>query len=254
MVRLYRIGLLLSVLAVSGCTVPIVSERELQIQSDAEFQKMRTQMVESRDARVRGYVQCVSDAILAEVNEPYASLDWEVVVFDDEAVNAFALPGGHIGVFTGLLKVAENQDQLAAVIGHEVAHVTERHSYEQVNRQYTTQGAVVAGAAVLGGGQTTYDLLSMGAQIGLTLPYGRRAESEADVVGLRFMADAGFDPRASVQLWKNMDAKGGASPPQFLSTHPSSTTRISGLIAQLPEALDEFNGARAEGKRPACRR
>ncbi|UCG71652.1 MAG: M48 family metallopeptidase [Chromatiales bacterium] len=254
MAWLYRIGLLVLVLAGSGCAVPIISERELQVQSDAEFQKMRNQMVESRDARVRGYVQCVSDAILAEVQQPYASLNWEVVVFDDEAVNAFALPGGQIGVFTGLLKVAENQDQLAAVIGHEVAHVTERHSYEQVNRQVTTQAGVYAGAAVLGGGQTTYDLLSMGAQIGITLPYGRGAESEADVVGLRYMAEAGFDPRASVQLWKNMDAKGGASPPEFLSTHPSSGTRISGLIALLPEALDGFNAARAEGKRPDCRR
>lgn len=253
MAWLSRIGLLVIVLVGSGCAVPIISERELELQSDAEFQKMRKQMVESRDARVRTYVQCVSDAILAEVNEPYASLNWEVVVFDDEAVNAFALPGGHIGVFTGLLKVAENQDQLGAVIGHEVAHVTERHSYKQVNRQLTTQGAVYAGAVVLGGSQTTYDLLSMGAQLGVTLPFGRGAESEADVVGLRYMAEAGFDPRASVQLWKNMDAEGGASPPQFLSTHPSSSTRISSLIAQLPEALDEFNDARAEGKRPACR-
>lgn len=254
MAWLYRIGLLMIVLMGSGCAVPIFSERELQVQSDAEFQKMRNQMVESRDARVRGYVQCVSDAILAEVQEPYASLNWEVVVFEDEAVNAFALPGGQIGVFTGLLKVAKNQDQLAAVIGHEVAHVTERHSYEQVNRQATTQAAVMGTSAIIGGGQATYDLLSMGAQIGITLPYGRGAESEADTVGLRYMAEAGFDPRGSVQLWKNMDAAGGASPPEFLSTHPSSATRISGLISQLPEALDEYNAAQAEGKRPGCRR
>ena len=253
MAWVYRIALMLIVLVGSGCTVPIISERELELESDGEFKKMRNQMTESRDARTIAYVQCVSDAILAEVDEPYAGLDWEVVVFEDEAVNAFALPGGHIGVFTGLLKVAENQDQLAAVIGHEVAHVTERHSYEQVNRQLTTQGAVYAGAAVIGGGQTTYDLLSMGAQIGVTLPFGRGAESEADVVGLDFMAEAGFDPRGSVQLWKNMDAEGGAGPPAFLSTHPSSSTRISSLIAQLPEALDKFNAARAEGKRPDCR-
>lgn len=249
----YRITLMLIVIVGSGCAVPIISERELELESDNEFRKMRSQMTESRDARTRAYVQCVADAILVEVPERYAGLSWEVVVFDDEAVNAFALPGGHIGVFTGLLKVAKDQDQLAAVIGHEVAHVTERHSYEQVNRQLTTQGAVMAGSAVLGGGQTTYDLLSMGAQIGVTLPFGRGAESEADVVGLAFMAKAGFDPRGSVQLWKNMDAEGGAGPPAFLSTHPSSATRISSLIAQLPKALDEFNTARAEGKRPSCR-
>lgn len=250
----YRILLLGVVLVGSGCAVPIISERELELESEGQFKKMRNQLTESRDAATISYVQCVADAILGEVQPPYDGLAWEVVVFDDEAVNAFALPGGHIGVFTGLLKVAENQDQLAAVMGHEVAHVTERHSYEQVNRALTTQGAVLAGTTVLGGGQNTYDLLSKGAQIGITLPFGRGAESEADVVGLDFMAKAGFDPRASVQLWKNMDAAGGAAPPEFLSTHPSSATRISSLIAQLPEALNLYNQALAEGKTPNCKR
>jgi predicted Zn-dependent protease len=252
MAWIYRIVLVLAVLAGSGCAVPIVSERQLEVESEQEFQKMRTQMVESRDARTISYVQCVSRAILAEIEEPYSSLDWEVVVFEDEAVNAFALPGGNIGVFTGLLKVAENQDQLSAVIGHEVAHVTEKHSVERMNQAYTTQAGVVVAGAVLGGGQTTYDLVSMAAQLGLTLPYGRKQESEADIVGLGYMARAGFDPRASVQLWKNMDKSGDAAPPEFLSTHPSSTTRISDLIANLPDALDEFNNAGAEGKHPSC--
>jgi predicted Zn-dependent protease len=94
--------------------------------------------------------------------------------------------------------------------------------------------------------------VSMAAQLGLTLPYGRKQESEADIVGLGYMARAGFDPRASVQLWKNMDKSGDAAPPEFLSTHPSSTTRISDLIANLPDALDEFNNAGAEGKHPSC--
>ena len=115
------------------------------------------------------------------------------------------------------------------------------------------QGAVVGASAVLGGGRATYDLVRMGAQVGLSLPYGRGQESEADVVGLEYMAAAGFDPRQSVKLWKNMDEQNKSAPPEFFSTHPSSDTRIEDLIAQLPTALVNFNAAKADGKRPQCK-
>lgn len=249
---LRQIALSLLVLLVTACAVPIVSERELEVQSDQEFEKMRTQMVESRDARTISYVRCVSDAIIAEIQEPYASLDWEVVVFESKDINAFALPGGNIGVFTGLLEITENQDQLAAVIGHEVAHVTEKHSVERMNQAYTAQaGVFVAGA--LGGG-TAADAASILGEYGLLRPYGRRQESEADIVGLRYMASAGFDPRASVELWKNMEKNAGGGPPEFLSTHPSSSTRIQDLIKQYSSALAVRQEALAAGKRPDCKK
>lgn len=241
-------------LAGSGCAVPIVSEREIEIEGEKAFTEMRANLIESRDAGIRSYVNCVSRPIIDQLQAPYSDLSWEVVVFDNELVNAFALPGGHIGVFTGLLEVAEDQDQLAAVIGHEIAHVTERHAWEDYNRALTARGAVVGATAVLGGDNTTYDILSTAVELGINRPFSRSQETEADVVGLQYMASAGFDPRASVKLWKNMAAANQGAPPEFLSTHPSSSTRITKLVAQLPETLDEFNEARAAGKRPACRR
>ncbi|MDH5254681.1 MAG: M48 family metallopeptidase, partial [Gammaproteobacteria bacterium] len=154
----------------------------------------------------------------------------------------------------GLLAVAENQDQLAAVIGHEVAHVTQQHSLKRVNREMTTRAGVIAGTAVLGGGYGVGDVLSMGAQLGLSLPFSRANEVEADTVGLNYMAAAGFNPAASIQLWKNMGRKNKLGPPEFLSTHPSGDNRIQELVQQLPEALKIYNAAQASGRKPACQK
>ena len=237
---------------VTACSVPFVSEREIAIESKTEFEKMKASMPIETDAATRAYVLCVTQAIINELEPPYSDLDWEVEIFDDkEMVNAFAMTGGKIGVFTGILDVAKTEDQFAAVMGHEVAHVTEQHALERVNREITTQGAAMAGAAVLGGG-VAGDLVQIGAQLGLSLPYGRKQEGEADTVGLGYMADAGFDPRASVQLWKNMEEKSGGGPPQFLSTHPSPGNRIDKLIENLPAALVRYNKAKALNKTPSC--
>lgn len=243
------VGVLLT--AVVGCSVPFVSEREIEIESESEFQKMRNSMKISNDVNVRSYVYCVADAIIAELEEPYASMEWDIEIFDDEAVNAFAMTGGKIGVFTGILKVAENPDQLGAVVGHEVAHVTQQHSLERVNQAMTTQVGAQAAGALLGGGYAG-DAVQMAAQVALTLPYGRGQESEADTVGLVYSANAGFDPRESVKLWKNMDEANKGAPPEFLSTHPSSDTRIQDLIEELPTALVDYNNAKSNGKVPNC--
>lgn len=243
------VGSLLAVVA--ACSIPFVSEREIEIESDKEFDKMRQQMLISNDVAVRGYVFCVADAIIAQLEEPYASMDWDIEIFDEEAVNAFAMTGGKIGVFTGILKVAENQDQLGAVIGHEVAHVTQKHAVERVNQAMTTQVGAVAAGAALGGGYAG-DAVQMAAQVALTLPYGRGQESEADTVGLVYSANAGFDPRESVKLWKNMAEANEGAPPEFLSTHPSSDTRIQDLIEELPGALVNYNNAKSTGHIPNC--
>jgi len=214
------------------------------------FAQMREEMKESKDPQVRNYVRCIADAITAELSEP--TYDWEVAVFEDESPNAFALPGGKIGVHTGLLEVAENQDQLAAVMGHEVGHVLAHHAAERASQQQLTSiGLSVVGAT----GQLNagwMQVLGLGAQVGLLLPYSRVHESEADIIGLDLMAQAGFDPRASVDLWRNMMAQGGGKPPEFLSTHPAGETRITNLRSRMSEALRTYESARARGKKPSC--
>ena len=143
----------IATIAMSGCTVPLVSEREIEIESEKNFDDMKMSNAPSTDVRQRNYVVCVSRAIIEQTEEPYRSLDWEIVVFDDDQqIQAFAMAGGKIGVFTGILKLVENQHQLATVLGHEVAHVTQQHMYERINREATTQIGATAVGAVLGGG------------------------------------------------------------------------------------------------------
>ncbi len=251
-----RLAYVAAAALVAGC-VNLLSETEVEIEAERSFQQMRTQIPVSRDASTKAYVTCVARSIIDELGEPYGSRIWEVELFDHEAANAFAMPGQKIGVFTGILKVANTPDMLAAVLGHEVAHVTEKHAIDRANRAMQTQMGVAIAAGAVGGSyatqQTTAALLGIGAQLGLALPFGRSQESEADTVGLDFMAAAGFDPRASIELWKNMQKDEKDAPPEFLSTHPSSKTRISDLVAQLPAALVKYNTAREAGKRPRCR-
>jgi len=224
----------------------------------AAYDQMKQETPLSTDARSSAYVRCVADAITAELDGAAAGHTWEVQVFADDAVNAFALPGAKIGVYEGLLEVAQNQDQLATVIGHEVAHVLARHSNERVSTAYAAETgaqlvAVAAGAATGSSQQELYAMLGLGAQVGVLLPFGRAQESEADLLGLDLMASAGFDPRQSVPLWHNMDAAaGGERPPDFLSTHPGPATRIAQLEGRMPTALELHDAARAAGKSPRC--
>ena len=191
---------------------------------------------------------------MQQLPPPYSDKDWEIEVFDSQEINAFALPGGHIGVYTGIFKVAENQDQLATVLGHEVAHVTQQHALKRYDREMTTQIGVIGVATATGTGQAGASVLGMAANLGLSLPFSRGEESEADTVGLRYMAAAGFDPRQSVTLWKNMEKKNKLGPPELLSTHPASGHRIDELVAQFPEALKAYNEAQAAGRKPHCQR
>jgi predicted Zn-dependent protease len=183
-----------------------------------------------------------------------------VRVFEDETANAVALPGKKIGVHTGLLAVAKNQDQLATVLAHEVAHVVARHSAERVSDQIAIQGgAQLAGAVIGAAGDPSSPLhgialgaLGLGAQ-GVVLKFSRTHESEADKLGLDLMARAGFDPRESVPLWQNMEAAAkGARPPEFLSTHPSPATRIRDLQQRIPQTLPVAEQAWAGGRKPRC--
>jgi predicted Zn-dependent protease len=232
-----------------GC----VSTQQLEQLSADQFGQMRAEIPLSSNANDRAYVQCIATAIVAELPEPYASLNWDLELFADEAANAFAMPGGKIGVYDGLLRVAVNQDQLAAVMGHEVAHVTLNHSLDRANRELATQGGLVIGSELLGIPGGVVDAIALGADLGLLKPYGRSQESEADLIGLNYMAAAGFDPRAAVPLWQNMANSGGEAPPEWLSTHPSNETRINNLSAAMSKATVTYDRAQSAGKRPKCR-
>lgn len=234
----------------------LVPKDEVRTMGEQAFMSLKSEQPVAKEPKTNEYVQCVVGAVLAGINSP--AKDWEVVVFDSEDVNAFALPGGKIGVYTGLLKVAKDQNQLAAVLGHEIAHVTQQHSNERVSQAFIAEGGLTAASLALGGGGPKHDLamaaLGLGAQYGVLMPYGRAQESEADVVGLEYMASAGFDPRGAIELWKNMAEAAGGGPPEFLSTHPSHETRISDLEKRMSSALPLYQAARSRGGAPSCAR
>ena len=250
---------LFSILLISCATSPtgrsqllMMSESEMEQMGLQSFTTLKKDMVIEQDPKINAYVRCVATAITNEVGG-----DWEVVVFKEPSANAFALPGRKIGVHTGLLAVAQNQDQLAAVLGHEVAHVLASHSNERVSQQTAVSQGLAITQAVLSPqselGQTGMGLLGLGTQYGILMPYSRAHESEADIYGLDLMAKAGFDPRESVTLWVNMGKAGGQTPPEFMSTHPSHETRITDLQNQMPTALNLRKEARANGKKPQCK-
>jgi predicted Zn-dependent protease len=220
------------------------------------FTNLKQKTPIEKDKKINRYVRCVATAITQVVNSKIKK--WEVVVFKDKTANAFALPGGKIGVHTGLLKVAKNQDQLAAVIGHEVGHVIAKHGNERVSQQFAVQQGMSLVQALANTqsakGQMLMQLLGLGAQYGVILPFSRAHESEADQMGLTFMAKAGFNPEESVRLWKNMSSGGSSQqPPEFLSTHPSHETRIARLNKAMPEAKRLYQQAQANGKKPNCK-
>ena len=259
--------LLIIIISTSCTTSPmgrkqfiIIGDNEMNKMGIASFSKMKTSNKTSNDIGAQNYVKCVSRAIINELPEKWREQAWETVVFDDNSANAFALPGGKIGVHTGLLKIAINQNQLATVIGHEVAHVLSRHGAERVSQQMGLEIAMKTTDAISqnkmqsqGNQKILMSALGIGAQFGVFLPFSRTHESEADLYGIDLMAKAGFDPRQSVNLWQNMaKASGKARQPQFMSTHPSPENRITKLSNYMPSALKFANQAHLNGKNPNC--
>ena len=230
-------GLLLSGAALSACAYNdslgrnqflIVDDSALMQQADAAWaEALRTQRTSS-DAAANARIRRVGDRIVQAAG--LTDRRWEYAVFVNESPNAFVLPSGKIGVTTGLLGLVRNDDQLAAVLGHEVGHVTARHAAERYSTSAAT-GLVLSGVQGAAGdyAQAAGAIGGLGAQLGVLLPFSRRDELEADRLGVDYMQRAGFAPRESIALWRLMQGQRQGSNPEFASTHPSDTTRIAAL-------------------------
>jgi predicted Zn-dependent protease len=267
-IRPLLLGLALTA-AVSGCAtttsptgrtqyVGAVPQAQLDQLGAQAFAQMKAQKPQTSNSGQRNYVACVVNAVVRELPGQWQRAGWESAVFADNNPNAFALPGGKVGVYTGIFSVARNQDQLAGVIAHEIGHVVSRHHDERITRQAGASGALQIVGALLGSryGQGAANAAVQGgsvlAQTGFLLPGSRAQESEADVVGQQLMARAGFDPRAAVTLWQNMIAASGNRPPQWLSTHPDPQSRIGELRQRAESLVPVYEQARAAGRRPNC--
>ncbi|MFN2476465.1 MAG: M48 family metallopeptidase [Chthoniobacterales bacterium] len=195
-------------------------------------------------------VKRVASRLAAATGKSGAGYDWQVSLIDDKQVNAFCLPGGKIVVYTGIIPVAQNEAALATVMGHEMAHATSRHGAQRVLQQNLAQTAMTGIAVSLSDmdynkQRAVMGALGAGAQFGVLMPFGREHESEADAIGLTYMARAGYDPEESIRFWQRMEQSSRGGPPEFLSTHPSHGTRIQQLQVLMPKAVAEYNAARS---------
>lgn len=259
-------GILAVALGTTGCEtnpytgrsqllmMPVSQELQMGAQAYAQV-KNDPKVKQSQDPREVEPVKRVAARIIeAAKKSKYAEMaqrfQWEVTVIkDDKTLNAFALPGGKIAVYTGIFPVAKNEAGLAAVMGHEVVHALARHGAERMSQNMVAQVGLQAANVALGASganpvlsQSAMAALGVGAQVGVLLPFSRAHESEADYIGILLAAEAGYDPRESVKLWERMEQlSGGGGQSEFLSTHPSHGTRIQQLQEWMPEALSLYH-------------
>jgi len=233
---------------------------DVEAQLRVEWLNMKRNMPQHPDPAVRRFAECIAWAIIDVIPEEFQGLDWEILVFDNDAQNAMVTPAGKIAVFSGLFDVADTPDKFAAVIGHEVAHLTEGHVGERVGRGIlsTATGMVLgaAGSRVLGG--NVRGEAQTATQIGIQLPFQRNQEAEADFTGMRFMAEAGYNPGTVLELWRAMGGERGPGQnrrrqPEWLSTHPDPSLRMREMASNLAPALVAYNNALDAGVRPRCR-
>jgi predicted Zn-dependent protease len=223
-------------------------EKGAQEAYSQELQKARNQGALNADAKQHQRVQAISQRLIPHtaVFRPDATQwKWEINVQSSEDVNAYCMPGGKIMVYTGLIQQLNATDaELAAVIGHEIAHALREHSRERISRAYAEQLALTGVAVATGASNTTMALATQVSAVTFTLPHSREQEAEADRIGLEIMARAGYDPNASITLWQKMAKAAGGGPPEFLSTHPASGSRIKDLEANIPRVLPLYQAAK----------
>lgn len=247
--RLTWSSLAVMLLVLTGCVQAPITGRDqlilipdfvLSSQAQAAFDGIKQETGIVREPRYTGPVKEIGRRIAGVA--PVRNANWEFVVFDSDEFNAFAMPGGKVGVYRGMFDVAESDDQLATVMAHEVAHVAARHGGERV----TTQLAAQLGIALVASATDNPDLatlLAQAATLGVVLPFSRTQEAEADRIGLELMARAGYDPRAAVPFWQNMMAKAGSRRPEFLATHPNPKNRIRAIEAALPQVMPLYEAS-----------
>lgn len=245
-------GLVLAAALAAGCeTVPITGRSQFNLMSESEESQLGIEAYNqvvakaklSTNAAAAESVRRVGSRIAAVTGQNY---QWEYRLLEDPQANAFALPGGKIAVYTGILPITRDDAGLAAVLGHEVSHVIARHSGERMTQQIAAQMGFGIIGNILGASPQTIQSLGSVVAAGLLLPFDRRQESEADHIGLVYMAKAGYDPHAARDLWVRMAeaSKSQSRPPEFLSTHPSEETRIKQIEGWLPEAMKYYQPPR----------
>lgn len=266
MKRLYNYYMALFITAVffqSCATVPLTGRKQLTLMPESEmitlglnsYNEFLKENTISGDRSSTSLVKDVGGDIERAVNEFFTEnkqqnqlkgYQWEFnLIKNDSVVNAFALPGGKVAVYSGLLPITRDKNGLAVVLSHEIAHAVARHGNERMSQQLVLQmGGVALGEAIKQKPQETQSIYNMvyglGAQVGILLPYSRNQELEADKLGLIFMAMAGYNPETAVPFWERMAKSGGAKPPEFLSTHPSDETRIRKIQKAIPLAMKYY--------------
>ena len=249
---------------ITGCyTVPetgratlnIVPEGQVSRLALASFNKMKGEGNISEDTEMIDRVNRVGRRIAESVGEDLPKADWEFVVFDDdEMINAFALPGGKVGIYSGLFKIATIDSMLAVVMGHEIAHVVARYSNQRISRDILVQLLAIGVDSAMKDSsvrsrRTVNSAIRTGATFGYQMPFSRLSEREADHIGLIYLARAGYDPVASLEFWRRMEeTKSGEEPPEFLSTHPLGEKRREQLLELMSLALEEYKIALQKGK------
>jgi predicted Zn-dependent protease len=259
----YLLKIAIAVFLVQGCSsVPITGRRQLMLISDQQVITLSLQQYQDyintaniitgtpEAQKVEKVGMKIANAVETFLKNRGASSEiqnyaWDFKLVEDKSINAFAMPGGKVVVYSGLLPVAQDEASLAVVIGHEIGHVVAKHAHERISQQLALQfgGSVAAdllkGAAANKIGQTVFGL---GAQMGVMLPYARKQEYEADELGLIFMAMAGYDPRVAIPFWTRMaQSSQGGKIPEFLSTHPTDAKRIANMEKILPKALQYYS-------------
>lgn len=232
----------------------LISSEELNAGSAKAYQqemnKARVAKALNTNAVYTRRVNTVAKRLIAQIGtfRPEATnWKWEVNVVTSKTVNAYCMPGGKIAVYTGIISELNlTDDELAAVIGHEMAHALREHSREQISQQIAKQQTIAIGGAILGLGSTTQGLANMASEYVLTLPFSRVMEAESDIIGMELMARAGYNPKGAINIWRKMSAlKKGEGPMEFTSTHPSDATRIANLEKELPKVTPLYEAARA---------
>jgi predicted Zn-dependent protease len=237
--------------AVSGFNAyPVEQDAQLGAQAYDEMLKGKRVVTSGpQHAMVTRVTERLVDAVMERDPEIAQHFEWEVVLIDENVVNAWCLPGGKMAVYTGILPVAQGEEGLAVVMGHEIAHATRRHGTRAL-----TRANLMGAAAQIAGGEANVDpqILASVSQVLVGLPLGREAEREADATGILYTAAAGYDPRAAVPFWERMAAGKGESSKleEFLSTHPPDQELIDNLRKLMPKAVAVYEQARAGGPPP----